>query len=501
MLGLILGERDDDEAATSLIEKAISLRPNAAPFHHNIAGIYRRMGKLTEAESEFRRAISLKPDYGEAYQGLAEMVTFEKGDPFIKAVSEQLNSGKLADSMRSYFHFAAGKYLDDIGDYRNAFEHYRLGNRAADKSFDSAEFRQQIKDTLYVFSREFVDAHRGEGDPSTRPVFIVGMPRSGTSLVEQILASHSKVYGAGELNDMKFVARLGAQISRVQQAYPNCVPGLSKTQFERLAADYLERISKIAPASAGRVVDKHPLNFQFVGLILLMFPGARIIHTVRHPLDTCLSCFFQNFTKGQHYSFDLIKLAHFYNDYRRVMEHFESLFPDRIMTVSYEAVTEDQEAQTRALLSHCDLDFEPRMSRLSQDEAGSEDGELSPGQKADLQLFTRSVAQLCRAADGSGGYPGHRHRPAGHYHDDGLATSLILQCLLRGPLRFPVFRLRSTECRAMSRRPHGCVPPGVARLREHRSPRPKIDTGSGRSGAWPVPIVDGDDAVPGLQGR
>lgn len=359
LLGLVLGERDDNEGATALIEKAIGLRPQAAPFHHNIAGIYRRMGKLAEAEAEFRRAIELKPDYGEAYQGLAEMVTFEAGDPFIREVAAQLNSGSLTDAMRAYFHFAAGKYFDDVGDYANAFEHYRRGNLAANKPFDSAEFRQQIKDTLYVFSRKFVDEHREAGNPTEQPVFVVGMPRSGTSLVEQILASHSRVYGAGELNDMKFAVRLAGQISGVKQAYPASVSGLGPAQFRRLAEDYLARVRKVTPGEFDRVVDKHPLNFQFVGLILLMFPNAKVIHTVRHPLDTCLSCFFQNFTKGQHYSFDLVKLAHFFNDYRRVMEHFEMLFPGQILTVDYETLTEDTEAQTRRLLDHCGLEFEP----------------------------------------------------------------------------------------------------------------------------------------------
>ncbi len=360
LLGLVLGERDDNEGAVALIEKAIQLRPGAAPFHHNIAGIYRRIGRLDDAEQGFRTAISLKADYGEAYQGLAEMVTFDEGDPFIRAVAQQLNSGALSDPMRSYFHFAAGKYFDDVGDYANAFEHYRLGNLAANKPFDSAEFRQQVKDTIYVFSRTFIESHSGGGNDSHRPIFIVGMPRSGTSLVEQILASHSGVFGAGELNDMKFVARLASQLSRLRLPYPNSVPGLGRSQMTRLAEDYLARIAALSSPEAARVIDKHPLNFQFVGLILLMFPNAKIIHTVRHPLDTCLSCFFQNFTKGQHYSFDMVKLGHFYNDYRRLMEHWDLVFPGRILQVEYESVTDDQEPQTRRILDYCDLEFEPQ---------------------------------------------------------------------------------------------------------------------------------------------
>lgn len=359
LLGLVCGDRDDNTRAVALIEKAIRINPNAAAFHHNIAGIYRRLGRLTEAEAEFRRAIELKPDYGEAYQGLAEMVTFERSDPFFAQVMAQLNSPGLEPRVRCYFHFAAGKFLDDVGEYAAAFEHYQLGNKAANKPFDSAEFRQQVKDTIYVFSKDYVESLSGSGNASAQPVFIVGMPRSGTTLVEQILSSHSRVFGAGELNEMKFVAQLAVQISRIPQPWPNCVPGLNALCMGMLASDYLKRIARLLPAPHDRVVDKHPLNFQFLGLIMLMFPNARIIHTVRDPLDTCLSCFFQNFTKGQHYSFDLMTLAHFFNDYRRLMEHWETVFPGRILNVSYERLLEDQESETRRLLAYCDLEFEP----------------------------------------------------------------------------------------------------------------------------------------------
>jgi tetratricopeptide (TPR) repeat protein len=358
LLGLIRSEEDNNDEAVALIEKAIGLHPNAAPFHHNIAGIYRRMGRLQEAEAEFRRAIELKPDYGEAYQGLAEMVRFERTDPFYGQVMGQLRSPHLDNNVRCYFHFAAGKFLDDIGEYPAAFEQYRLGNKAANKPFDSAEFRQQVKDTIYVFSQDFVAKQEGKGNASEQPVFIVGMPRSGTTLVEQILSSHSQVYGAGELNDMKYIARSAAQLSRIRQPWPNCASGLAGGAFARLGDEYLSRIAALTPGPFDRVIDKHPLNFQFVGLILLMFPNAKVIHTTRHPLDTCLSCFFQNFTKGQHYSFDLAKLAHFYNDYARLMEHWQTIFPGRILDVSYEDVIESQESETRRLLAHCNLEFE-----------------------------------------------------------------------------------------------------------------------------------------------
>ncbi|MBL6691618.1 MAG: sulfotransferase [Pseudomonadales bacterium] len=358
LLGLIRMEQENDAEAVKLMEQALGLFPAASHFHHNIAGLYRRMGRIEEAETRFREAIRLKPDYGEAYQGLAEMVKFKPDNPLIAQVDQQLKSGMLEETNRCYFHFAAGKILDDIGRYPEAFRHYLAGNRLAKRQFDTGAFRESIKNLLYYCSRTYAERTAGAGLDSEAPTFVIGMPRSGTTLVEQILSSHSEVFGAGELNDMKFVAAQTQQLSRFDQAYPASLPGLQKEDYAKLASAYLARLQQLAGNSGNRYVDKHPLNFQFVGLIFAMFPNARIIHTVRNPLDTCLSCFFQNFTKGQDYSFNLTALAHFYNDYRRIMEHWETIYPGRIYTVRYEEMVEQQEEQTRGLLDYMGLDFE-----------------------------------------------------------------------------------------------------------------------------------------------
>ena len=362
LLGLIRSEQDRDEEAVALINKAILLTPDAPSFHHNIAGIYRRMGRLDEAESEFRRAIALKPDYGEAFQGLAEMTTFSRDDPLLEKIAAQLRSPKLGSDIKSYFHFAAGKILDDVGDYRQAFEQYTAGNEAAFKQFDGTAFHELIKNVIYRFSPGNAKKVGAGGNDSEQPVFVVGMPRSGTTLVEQILASHSQVFGAGELNDMKYIAYFGSQFLKPEQKYPEFIPFLSRQHYERLAEEYLRRTNELTTLSGKpnitKVVDKHPLNFQFVGLILSMFPNARIIHTVRHPLDTCLSCFFQNFSSGQHYSFDLETLTNFYLEYQRLMEHWDMLYPGKIFKLRYEDLIADQETQTRRLLDYCGLGFE-----------------------------------------------------------------------------------------------------------------------------------------------
>ena len=222
------------------------------------------------------------------------MVTFEKGDPLLQQILNQLSNRNPDSGLRSYFHFAAGKICDDLGAYDEAFKHYSVGNRDANKTFDHSEFRQAVKDTIYIFSRTFVQHNIGSGGSTGSPIFIVGMPRSGTTLVEQILASHSKVFGAGELNDMKFVARSAGNISSIRQSFPNCMPGIFRSGYVKLAAEYQKRVASVlSSGSFERVIDKHPLNFQSIGLILQIFPNARIINTIRHPLDTCLSCFFK----------------------------------------------------------------------------------------------------------------------------------------------------------------------------------------------------------------
>lgn len=359
LLGLIRAGQDRDEEAVELLERALGLYPEAAHFHHNIAGIYRRMGRLQEAEEQFRAAIALKPDYGEAYQGLSEMVRFQPGDALLEQIRTQLARSDVEGKVKSYFHFAAGKFQDDVGEYASAFEHFAEGNRLAGRRFGSEEFSRMVKDVLYVFSGRQVASLEGLGSDSEVPVFIIGMPRSGTTLVEQILASHSSVFGAGELNDMKQIAAQAARLSGSGQSYPNCVPALRAEEYSVLAEEYLRRLSKAAKnREFPRIIDKHPLNFQFVGLILALFPKARIIHTVRDPLDTGLSCFFQNFTKGQDYSFNLRALGNFYNDYRRLMEHWELVFPGRILTVGYEDLLANQEEETRKLISYVGLSFE-----------------------------------------------------------------------------------------------------------------------------------------------
>jgi tetratricopeptide (TPR) repeat protein len=370
LLGLIRGEQGQEHIGIELIERALRKRPLAAAYHHNIAGLYRRVGEMALAKARFQDAFTLKPDYGEAYQGYAEMVAFAPQDPFLDAVEQQLTDPNLHDQTRCYLHFAAGKYLDDTAEYDQAFKHYESANGLAARSFSVSKNRQFFQDLVYFQpDLQSIEARGGSVGDQPMPIFVVGMPRSGTSLVEQILASHSRVFGAGELNDLATVSLQLAQTLRAQSA----PAGMRRDESSRLVqvavdqarARYLHALrDRDYGEGIQWIVDKHPLNFRFLGLLRAMIPGVKIVHVSRHPLDTCLSCFFQNFTKGQDYSFNLTDLGQYYLDYQRLMNHWSAVPGLNIHTVTYESLLASPQSVIESLLAFCELPFEPACLRF-----------------------------------------------------------------------------------------------------------------------------------------
>ena len=354
--GVIAYDRQNYDGALAMISRAMALKPGAAAFHHNIAGVYGTVGRLDLAEEHMREAIRLQPDYAEAYFNLTGLVRIAAGDPLFDAVEAMLANNGLSGTERCHLHFAAAKMYDDLGDYERAFEHYRAGNGARDVTFDAADLGPRAEAMIEAFPATRMAAQGERGDPARLPVFIVGMPRSGTSLAEQILASHPRIFGAGELPDIpsivKTLPRHGGG-----GAYPGCVGGQGPEVFEGFAASYLQRIAPMAPG-ARRIVDKNPLNFEHLGLISLMFPGAAIIHCRRHPLDTCVSCYFQNFRKDQEYSFDMENLALFYRFYVRLMAHWLAVLPNPILELRYENLIADSEGRARTMLAHCGVEWD-----------------------------------------------------------------------------------------------------------------------------------------------
>ena len=259
-------------------------------------------------------------------------------------------------------HYAAGEVYDTLGRYEQAFSHIRQANDMALAGFDSEAHHRYVAAIKQCFNHDFFNSAARATQIDASPLFIIGMPRSGTTLVEQILSSHPDVYGAGELPFLDQIARQASQTLAPAHTFPAGMAQLSQTQTEAMARQYLTQTARFSTTHR-YISDKMPQNFFYLGLIAQLFPNAKIIHCQRHALDTCLSCYFQNFNAGQGYSNDLTTLAHYYNDYQSLMQHWEQHLPLKIISVRYEALVTKPETHIRQLLSSLDLPWhEPCLS-------------------------------------------------------------------------------------------------------------------------------------------
>jgi hypothetical protein len=282
---------------------------------------------------------------------------FTSDDPHLTAVEALAGDpGKLSPEQQAELHFALGKIYADVGRHEQSFTHLLEGNRWARKHFtyDEPEALQLFERIRAVFSPELMRTNAGLGDPTDAPVFIIGMPRSGSTLVEQILASHPLVWAGGELDHFQeALARLQG-VEGTASAYPEVVPFMTAEDFRTLGANYHVAIAA-STSGAQRITDKLPVNFLLAGLIPLALPNARIIHTRRNPVDTCLSCFSKRFPQ-QPYTNDLAELGRYYRAYEGLMEHWRPLLPPGVMLeVDYEELVADFEAQARRIIAHCGL--------------------------------------------------------------------------------------------------------------------------------------------------
>jgi tetratricopeptide (TPR) repeat protein len=363
--GDVLVEFSRYDDALMAFNKAIELKSDFAAAHSSMSHLLRIMGRMDEAQDALRQAIKLKPDNGVFYQNLIEMKKIGPGDPDLAAM-EELDTERLSNADRKLLHFALGKAYADLRDYRRSFRHYLAGNAAERASIEYNEPATfaYFDDIEKNFTPELIAAKSGMGLPSSRPIFVVGMPRSGSTLVEQILASHSQVTGAGEID-----AFSNAIVDSVidlhhadgsQMRFPGFASALSETTIKSIGEKYLERLAAFAPQGE-RATDKMLMNYFYVGLIHLALPNAVILHTVRDPVDTCISCFSKKFTYGINYTYDLGELGRYYTRYRRLMEHWHRVLPvGRILDVKYEDVVADLEGQARRILAHCGLQWEDR---------------------------------------------------------------------------------------------------------------------------------------------
>lgn len=368
----VLARLGEYERAIEVYAGVLAAYPNQPKGWMSYGHALKTVGRQADSIAAYRRSIELLPSFGEAYWSLANLKTFRFADDDIAAMRAQLARSDLAPEDRFHFHFALGKALEDAGDAAGAFAAYTQGNaiRRAGIDYDADENAAHVRRSKALFTRAFFAARAAAGDPASDPIFVVGLPRSGSTLVEQILASHSEVEGTQELPDIGAIAnRLSGRKARSQPSrYPESLAELSADELRSLGAEYLERTRIQRKTGRPFFIDKMPNNFAHVGLIQLILPNAKIIDARRHPLGCCFSAFKQHFARGQAFTYDLAELGRYYADYVELMAHFDAVLPGRVHRVFYEDMVADTEGEVRRLLDHCGLPFEEGCLRFYEND-------------------------------------------------------------------------------------------------------------------------------------
>jgi len=354
-LGMTLRRLGRTEEALACYELAQGLQPGNPSVHLNRGNLLSDVGRIDDSIESYREAIRLRPDFARAHQLLAGVCEHISYDAELKSMEALYNKPGISAEDRMNLAFGLGKAFEDLEQYDKAFRFFKQGNKLR-RSFtpysisEDMEFFERLKSTFDV---NFIEQRQDLGSEDNSPIFILGMPRSGTSLVEQILASHPRVHGAGELADMYIVCNGSVEM------FPDRVPQLKAGAWRDLAGDYLQRL-RLHDASAARITDKMPMNFLYIGMIAIMLPNAKVIHCRRDALDNCLSLFKNLFAStGQQWSYDLDDLGHYYQLYLRLMEHWDRILPGRIYDIQYENLVADSEQQIRKLLNFCEIPFDP----------------------------------------------------------------------------------------------------------------------------------------------
>lgn len=360
-LGLALAAQGKLDEAVVHHEQALAINPAHVEAHNNLGNAFSAQGKFDDAMAHYDRAVAIRPDSAKIHYNRAEIKTFHHGDADLAVLERLAERDDLPVDQSVHIQFALAKALEDCGDYPRAFEHLRRGNalRRRQVNYDEAGAIRLFQRICNVFDRSLLDRLAGQGDPSAVPIFVLGMPRSGSTLVEQILACHPLVHGAGELYDLEPAAS-GVLKSDRPAPYIDFISALDGAALRQIGQAYLARLPALADGRV-RVVDKSPGNFIHIGLIRLILPNARIIHTVRNPIDTCVSCYSKLFASGQYFSYDLVELGRYYRCYSALMTHWRSVLPaGAILDSSYEDIVDDLEGQARRLIEHCGLPWDDR---------------------------------------------------------------------------------------------------------------------------------------------
>jgi tetratricopeptide (TPR) repeat protein len=352
--------------AIEAYEECLRLRPDHIGALLGLGHMFKAVGRYGDAVASYDACIRLRPDLGETYWSLANLKTYRFEDATVAEMERRVAGGGLTAQSEVNFLFALAKAYEDRGDYERAWHFYSAGNskQRGEVAYDPVQTETMNDRIIQAFSADFLRSRQGAGNADAAPIFILGLPRSGSTLLEQILASHRDVEGTSEL---PYLGRIALRLNRNRVegvTYPEVVRELPQEVFQKLGSDYLAFAQLHRRAGSPRFIDKMPNNFPNVGLLSLILPNAKIIDARRHPLDACLSCYRQLFAKGQPFTYDLMEIGEYYLQYERMMDHWASVLPGKVLTVQYEEVVTDFETQVRRLLEFCGLGWDEACLRF-----------------------------------------------------------------------------------------------------------------------------------------
>ena len=373
MKAAVLAHLGDYSESLEVYEAVLKEYPEQPKVWLSYGHALKTAGRQDEGIVAYRRGIALLPALGEAYWSLANLKTFRFSDADVAAMRAALGRDDLAAEDRLHFQFALGKALEDRAAFEESFAHYETGSaiRRTLSPYEADETSGYVRRSKALLTREFFTERVGAGSPAPDPIFIVGLPRAGSTLIEQILASHPQVEGTMELPDIGRIAReLAGRGPRDSDdaRYPGIVASLTCEQLRTLGEQYLAQTRVQRKTVAPFFIDKMPNNIMHVGLIHLILPNAKIIDARRHPLGCCFSNFKQHFARGQSFSYALDDVGRYYRDYVELMAHFDAVLPGRVYRVYYERIIDDTEAEVRRLLDYCGLPFDARCLKFYETE-------------------------------------------------------------------------------------------------------------------------------------
>lgn len=356
---------DLDEAITHF-EHVLARHPGFAKIWMSYGHALKTIGRQADSIDAYRKCITLEPSFGEVWWSLANLKTVKLGPDDIAAMERALDNSGLKPEDRFHLHFALGKAHEDAGNAEPAFTHYAEGNRLRLEAihYDPAATSARVDRSIALFTPEFFAARADQGCNASDPIFILGMPRAGSTLVEQILASHPQVEGTQELPDIQMMANRLTKES--DDSYPAALAELDAATLRTLGEEFMERTRIQRKTQRPFFIDKMPNNWAHVGFIHMILPNAKIIDARRHPLACCFSNFKQHFARGQAFSYNLDHMGRYYADYVRLMAHFDQVLPGRIHRVFYEAMVDDMETEVRSLLDYLGLPFDPACLRFHE---------------------------------------------------------------------------------------------------------------------------------------